>query len=283
MTAPFAPRNVFFCSAEKTATWDSLGVGRVDAVIIDLEDDVLPANKDSARALVPAVIDRLDPGIDIFVRSNSPRSAWFAADIAALAPLARIAALVIPKVESPGDLRTAQSLVEAATGRPLPLLAVLESPPAFIDLERIAAAPVPLAGFTMGPFDLSRALGCARDDDAPPVALARTQALMAARTFGHIAIDGPVARDLQGEARQAAFRRARAMGFDAKIVTNLDDADAVRAIFTPTAEELALAGDIAAAFAARPGAELAFLANGATVDQRNLILSNRLLAKRRTA
>lgn len=273
-----APRNVFFCSVEKDESWTQVAAARIDAVIIDLEDEVVPANKDAARHRVAGRIAALDPGIAVFVRSNSVRSPWFAADVPVIAALPRLDAIVVPKVEGAEDLLLAEAAIAAVTDRPVPLIAVLESPPAFIHLKNIAAATPRLAGFTMGPFDLSRALGCARDDDAPPVVTARAMALMAARTHGLIAIDGPVARPLQGEERTAAFRRARAMGFDAKIVTGFDDADQVRAIFTPTDDETALARAIVAAFDGTAD-DLATLPGGATVDRRNLALALRLLAK----
>lgn len=274
-----APRNVFFCSVEKDETWAQVAAARVDAVIIDLEDEVVPARKESARHQVAGRIAALDPGIDIFVRSNSVRSSWFADDVPVIAALSRLDAIVVPKVECAEDLLIAEAAIKAVTDRPIPLVAVLESPPAFVHLEHIVNATPRLAGFTMGPFDLSRALGCQRDDDAPPVVTARAMALMAARAHGLFVVDGPVARTLQGEARTDAFRRARAMGFDAKIVTGLDDADQVRAIFTPTEDEIALAGAIVAAFAGDTADDLATLPGGATVDRRNLVLALRLLAK----
>lgn len=273
-----APRNVFFCSVEKDETWTQVEGTRVDAVIIDLEDEVVPANKAAARHMVAGRIAALDPQIAVFVRGNSVRSPWFAADVPVIAALPRLDAIVVPKVESAEDLLIAEAAIKAVTDQPIPLIAVLESPPAFLHLEGIAAATPRLAGFTMGPFDLSRALGCLRDDDAPPVVTARAMALMAARSHGLIVIDGPVARPLQGEERTAAFRRARAMGFDAKIVTSFDDADQVRAIFTPTDDEIALARAIVAAFDGTAD-DLATLPGGATVDRRNLVLALRLLAK----
>ncbi|WP_165837639.1 HpcH/HpaI aldolase/citrate lyase family protein [Zavarzinia aquatilis] len=275
---PLAPRNVFFCSVEKGESWAQVAGARIDAVIVDLEDEVVPDNKAAARDMVAGRIAALDPGIAVFVRSNSVRSPWFGADVPVIAALPRLDAIVVPKVECADDLLIAEAAIEAVTERPVPLIAVLESPPAFLHLDAIAAATPRLAGFTMGPFDLSRALGCARDDDAPPVVTARAMALMAARTHGLVVIDGPVARPLQGEERTAAFRRARAMGFDAKIVTTFDDADQVRAIFTPTEDETALARAIVAAFDGTAD-DLATLPGGATVDRRNLALARRILTK----
>ncbi|MCF4166607.1 aldolase/citrate lyase family protein [Zavarzinia compransoris] len=277
-SARIAPRNVLFASVENESLLARVGADVVDAVILDLEDEVVPANKDAARALLAPRIAALPSRITVFIRTNSVRAPWFADDMRVITGLPRVDAVVVPKVESGAELETAHAAARAAN-RSLPLVAVLESPPAFTDLAGITGAAVPLAGFTMGPFDLSRALGCRRDDDAPPVVHARAMALMAARSHGLFAVDGPVARDLIGDARQDAFRRARAMGFDAKIVTSLEDAAAVRDIFTPTEDEIALARAIVAAFDGRPQEELAFLPGGATVDRRNLILSMRLLAK----
>lgn len=280
----FACRAVFFCSAEKPDQIVEAAAAGVDMIIVDLEDEVLPAAKAAARASLAALLERCAPGSALFVRVNSPKSRHVAEDLAAVAGLERLTGVVVPKVEAPKDLEEAAKRLAHAGGGHLPLVAVLESPAAFLSLRDIVQADAPLAGFTMGPFDLGRALGAARRDDLDPVLAARTWALMAGRARGIAVVDGPADGRLTMAEKQTAFAAARAMGFDGKIVTRLAEADVVARLFTPSDEERALAERIVAAFASDPGAELAVLETGASVDAVNLAWAERrLLAAARAA
>lgn len=274
---PFACRVAFFCSAEKPERIVEAAAAGVDMIIVDLEDEVLPASKAAARASLPDLLGRCPAGSAVFVRVNSPKSRHVAEDLVAVVGLARLTGVVVPKVEARGDLERVAGGLAAAGGGHLPLVAVLESPAAFLSLRDIVEADVPLAGFTMGPFDLTRALGATRRDDRDPVLAARTWALMAGRARGIAVIDGPADARLSAAEKQAAFATARAMGFDGKIVTRLPEAGIVARLFTPSEAEKELAERIVAAFAAEPGAELAVLETGASVDAANLAWAERCL------
>ncbi|MCE1237872.1 MAG: aldolase/citrate lyase family protein [Hyphomicrobiales bacterium] len=280
----FSCRAVFFCSAEKPDPIVEAAAAGVDMIIVDLEDEVPPANKATARASLAGLLDRCPQGSALFVRVNSPKSRHVAEDLAAVAGLERLAGVVVPKVEARRDLEFAAERLAAAGGGHLPLVAVLESPAAFLALRDIVEADAPLAGFTMGPFDLTRALGSARRDDQDPVRAARAWALMAGRARGIAVVDGPADARLSTVEKQAAFANARAMGFDGKIVTRLAEASVVARLFTPSDEETRLAEQIVAAFASDPRAELAVLETGASVDAGNLAWAERrLLAAARGA
>ena len=56
-----------------------------DAVILDLEDSVAAPAKDTARAMVPAVV-RANPRRDLIVRVNPRGTPWYLADLAAAVP-----------------------------------------------------------------------------------------------------------------------------------------------------------------------------------------------------
>ncbi len=74
-----------------------------DALILDLEDAVLPERKGEARALTQAALERGFRCKTVAVRVNSLRTPWGVADIES-AGRTECAALVIPKVESLEDL-----------------------------------------------------------------------------------------------------------------------------------------------------------------------------------
>ncbi len=93
-----------------------------DELVIDLEDAVAAEQKDAARARVVEALASEDwDGVAVSVRVNAPRTPWCHLDVIALAALARQpVAIVVPKVESAGDLAFVERLLdgaEAAAGR----------------------------------------------------------------------------------------------------------------------------------------------------------------------
>ena len=111
-----------------------------DAIILDLEDSILPARKAAARAALPAAVPRVaQGGADVVVRINRPLD-LAVADIAA-SVMPGVAALMLPKVMGPEHVRLLAELVtdrEAALGLPIGHTRFL----ALIELSRSAAAPV---------------------------------------------------------------------------------------------------------------------------------------------
>src|SRR5215213_7343007 len=108
-----------------------------DEIVIDLEDAVATSAKDEARAIVVAALaEPAWEGVNCSVRVNAPRTPWCHADIVALASLERgPASLIVPKVESAGDLAFVERLldgVEAAReggsgSRPMRVQALIET------------------------------------------------------------------------------------------------------------------------------------------------------------
>ena len=73
-----------------------------DAVIVDLEDAVAPADKVSARA---ALARGFPDARSVFIRVNGPDTEWFEADLKLCAEL-RTLGVVVSKAETPGKTST---------------------------------------------------------------------------------------------------------------------------------------------------------------------------------
>ena len=103
-----------------------------DALMLDIEDGVAPAEKDQARQLIGEAMGReRGPREPLrYVRINAIGHQRMADDLAAvLRP--GLDGLVLPKVESPEEIATVESLVadhETATGATVKLLVAIESP-----------------------------------------------------------------------------------------------------------------------------------------------------------
>jgi citrate lyase subunit beta/citryl-CoA lyase len=217
------------------------GLG-ADEVIIDLEDSVTPATKDAARAAVVAALASWPPDAAVAVRVNAPRTPWCHADLAALAELPeRPGSIVLPKVESAGDLAFVDRLldgVEATAGRrrPLSVQALIETAAGLDRVTEIALSSPRLDSLILGYADLAVSLGGSREpDEWLPV---QDRLLVAARAAALQAIDGPYLGVKADEGFYAAAARARGLGFDGKWAIHPAQVAPLNEVFTPTAEEL---------------------------------------------
>jgi len=137
-----------------------------DAVILDLEDSVAPADKKVARAgVVDAARTVSDQGTAVLVRVNE-RAAGGDEDIAAAACLA-VRALVLPKVETLETVQAAAAQLDRIeVERGLPpghtlLIAQIEDVAALPNLDAIAMASPRLMGMSLGSEDFSVSAGMA--------------------------------------------------------------------------------------------------------------------------
>jgi len=234
-----------------------------DALLLDLEDSVPPAQKAAARARMPEAARRLAAqGASVLLRVNALPE-LIADDLKAAAQLP-LAAILLPKVESAAQVAEAERMLGASTVK---LVAMLESPAAVLDAAAIARAGTRLAGLVFGSEDYCGALGIASDAallDTPAQMVA-----MAARARGLAAFGqpGPVAEIADMDAYARLLAKAKAMGFTGTLCIHPKQVAAANRVYSPTAEELALAKEIVAAFeaAVREGRG-AFALHGRMID-----------------
>jgi citrate lyase subunit beta / citryl-CoA lyase len=231
------------------------GLG-ADELVLDLEDAVVAAEKESARELVlRSLAGGQLRGRQVSVRVNAPRTRWCHADLIALAAApAPPAAVVVPKVESAGDIAFAGRLldgVEHAAGseRPLRVQALIETAAGLGRIAEIAAAGERLEALILGYADLAASLGrsAAGGADLDGWRPAQEALLVAARANGLQAIDGPYLRVGADDAFIAAATRARDAGFDGKWAIHPSQVAPLNAIFTPSAAEIERARAVLAA------------------------------------
>ena len=215
-----------------------------DEALIDLEDAVPPDQKARARALSAEAL-AARPG---WVRVNRPGTDLCAADVEAVGGLAR--GLRLPKVESAADVAWVR---ERLGGRDTPLTPAIESAPGVLRAAEIAAAPG-VAGLAFGNVDFGLELGVDPADDLATLHT-RSHLVLVSRAAG---IEPPSDgvwvryRDLDGLREEA--RRARRLGFFGKSAIHPTQVPVINEVFSPTADELAWARRVLAAFEASGGA-----------------------------
>lgn len=261
-----------------------------DEVVLDLEDSVVVGDKDTARELLVTTVRELPASVTrrLSVRVNAPRSAWCHQDLLAVAALAqRPASIVVPKVESAGDLAFVERLLdgaEAATGGTpsIQVQALIETADGLARVQEIARASARLASLVLGYADLAASLGVAAAPDARlELWLPAQQALLvAARSAGVQAIDGPHLGVHLDEGFARSVQRARDLGFDGKWAVHPRQLDALNEAFTPSAQEVRRAREVLAALErGASGGAGAVLLDGQMLDEAVAVAARRVLAR----
>ncbi|HXZ49543.1 MAG TPA: CoA ester lyase [Usitatibacter sp.] len=243
-----------------------------DAIILDLEDSILPKDKEHARTLVAGAAPRVArSGADVLVRLNRP---WrlCVRDLEAVAGPA-IAAVMLPKTESAEHVRmVAEVLDELEAERGLArghtrIVAMIETAEAFFRAREIAAAHARVVALTLGSEDFALSVGMV--PEAEGLFHPKQQIVLAARAAGVMPLGfvGTVADYKDLEAFRATVRRSRRLGFMGSPVIHPSQIPILNEEFRPSAEEVEKARRVVAAFeAAAGGSAGAIEVDGKMVD-----------------
>lgn len=279
-------RSLLFVPADSERKLARAGSVGADALVLDLEDAIAADAKPRARAMaVEYLAARPQP---TWVRINPPDTPLALADLAAVMR-ARPDGIMLPKA-APSDVARLSYWLEAFEAAhgiavPTPIIPVAtETPAATLALGHYATTALPrLAALTWGAEDLATALGATGNRDAAgmfrfPFQVVRAHCLIAAKAAGVRAIETLHAdfRDLDGLAADTV--RARTEGFDGRLAIHPDQVAVIHAAFAPTADEIAHAHRVIAAFAAAPGQGTVAL-DGRMLDRPHLVAAERLVAE----
>lgn len=215
----------------------SAGLYGADGIILDLEDAVPPAEKDSARTLVRNALVALDwGGSERMVRVNQGELGE--EDLEAIANH-NPHTVLLPKVEAIDRVgRAAELLEQFSAGSAAFLMPILESPLGIHRAFEIAAAEPSVVALTLGLEDLSAELGAPRTADGAESFLARQTVVFAARAAGVQPI-ASVYSDIEDEQGLAEYvRRERGLGFDGIGCIHPRQIPVVHREMTPSAAEV---------------------------------------------
>lgn len=265
---PFRPPlTPLFVPGDRPERFAKAAACGADAVILDLEDAVAPAARETARE---AVANHQIDDVTVIVRLNAVSSEEFRADLAALHD-ARIDALMLAKAETAADIR----LVHHILGRQVPIIALVETARAFSDLAGLLQEPgVVQAAF--GSLDLALDLGCQPSWEA--LAYCRGALVLQSRLAGLPApLDGVTTSLDDPEQVGADAAIASGLGFGGKLAIHPRQVVPIREAFLPDARSVAWAHAVMEA--ARSGA--AVQVDGAMVDRPLIERARRILSRSR--
>jgi citrate lyase subunit beta/citryl-CoA lyase len=280
-------RSFLFVPADSERKLDKARNSAADALIIDLEDSVVPDAKPAARELAARFLAEHDDG-EFWVRINPLDTADSLEDLKAVVPAAP-AGIVLPKPEGARDVNQLAKLLEVLeheseleAGRTRILPIVTERPAALFHLHAYTDATPRLGGLTWGAEDLAAALGATANRDErgqwlPIYELARSLCRLAAAAAGVPAIDTVYTdfRNADGLAQYAAA--ARRDGFEGMLAIHPAQVSSINSAFMPTAEEIKRAERVVALFDESPAAG-ALSMDGEMIDRPHWLQAKRILA-----
>jgi len=213
---------------------------------------------------------------------------------------ARLNAVVLPKVTGPGPvvwLDLLLSQVELAAGLPtgrIRIEAQIENAAGLAAADQIAVSSPRLAALVFGPADFMASLGMrslrigAQPDGyvgGDAFHYAHMRILVAARTAGLQAIDGPYAAIGDSAGLTAAAASAAALGYDGKWVLHPDQIDPVNAAFSPGQDQYERAERILEAYehATSVRQRGAVMLDGEMIDEASRKLALQVAARGRAA
>lgn len=279
-------RSALYVPADRTDMLVRAMSRGADALILDLEDSVGPANKQLARDAVGAFLRTqsaaADTALELWVRVNPSHDGL--ADIASVAAPA-LTGFVLAKAEDEQDVQAAaHACVDAESRLGLPadslsLCPLLESAGAVLDARAIATASPRVSNLQIGEADLRADLGVSLGADERELLMVRSAVVLASAAAG---IAPPIAAVSTDFTNLASFRAStqalQRLGFRGRACIHPAQCLVANEVFTPDPTDVHRAKKLISRYEAT-GANAVFLDDdGRMVDVAVIRAARRLVA-----
>lgn len=254
-----------------------------DSIMLDLEDSVTMAEKDTARLLVYNALKSVDYGTtEMVVRINPLNTPYGKKDIEAVVK-AGVDVIRMPKTETAEEVKEVEREIErveaelGCVGR-TQIMAAIESTLGVVNAYAIATASPRMMGIALGAEDYCANLKAQRTPGGDELRLARETIVVAARAAGIDALDTVYSNLNDMETFRAEVEYIKTLGFDGKSIINPRQIEVVNEVFAPKEKEIAKARAIIAAIreAEAKGSGVISL-NGKMVDRPVVIRAQRTI------
>ncbi len=255
-----------------------------DAVILDLEDAVPVAEKVATRAGVTAAMQNPRSCLG-YIRVNSLETGYCEEDIrAVVGPW--LDGIVIPKVESAASLLAIDELISTAERKAgmapggIDLMPIIETARGVECATEIASAVSRVKRLSFGGGDYTLDLDYIWSEDEEVLNYARARISHATRMANiDPPIDTVVLQIRDDERFRASAARGKRFGFAGKLCIHPSQVPLCNEVFTPSAEEIAHAEAIVAAFeAAENSGSVSIQLDGYFIDYPVVYKAQRILA-----
>ena len=254
-----------------------------DSIMLDLEDSVTMAEKDTARLLVHNALKSIDYGnTEMVVRINPLNTPYGKKDIEAVVK-AGVHVIRMPKTETAEEVIEVEREIEkvereiGCLGRTR-IMAANESTLGIVNAYAIATASPRMMGIALGAEDYSANLKTQRTPGGDELRLARETIVVAARAAGIDALDTVYSNlnDMETFRKEVEF--IKTLGFDGKSIINPRQIEVVNDVFAPKEKEIEKSRTILAAIkeAEKKGSGV-IAVNGKMVDRPVVLRAQRTI------
>ena len=259
-------RSLLFVPASRPDRFAKAMAAGADLICIDLEDAVLPADKDTARQ---AVVDFIAEGNShLCVRINPLDTEIGQRDLQALSG-ASPDYVMLAKCASEKQVQQCASRLHSSK-----IIGLIETIEGLNNAPYIAKASDKMAALMFGGADMSAELRC--DFSYEPLLFTRSQLVMAAASAGIELIDVPFVNIKDEPGLIDETQKVMALGFTGKAAIHPCQVASIHQAFTPTAEQIEYAQQVIDAVDG-PDAGVVVV-NGRMVDRPIILASQRILA-----
>jgi len=244
-------RSRLYLPGNEPKFFTNAGLHGPDAIILDLEDSVAPAEKDAARAMVRNALRRVNfYGAERMVRINQGERGI--ADLEWIVPH-NVHLILLPKVEDPEQVRAVDARVNElrkahGVEAPVYLMPIIESALGAWKAYEIASASENVVALAIGLEDYTADLGVKRTNEGLESVWARAQVINGAVAAGVQPIDTVFSDVGDPGGLRAAVLEAKGLGFVGKGCIHPRQIEIVHEAFAPTAVEVEKAQKIVLAY-----------------------------------
>ena len=225
-----------------------------DALVPDIEDSVPPAEKANARETIRSLLPRLAAsGRPVIPRVNALDTEWIEADLAAVVG-PHVLGISVGKVRNAGDISAISQLIGELERRAgiavgtVRLLPWIETAEAIVNVSAICRASERIVAVAFGGEDFTNDMGVERLEDESQISYARQALCVAARAAHVLALDTPYFKLRDPGGLRDNSLKAKSTGFKGKFAIHPEQIDTLNDCFSPSAQEIAHAERVVAAF-----------------------------------
>ena len=254
-----------------------------DSIMLDLEDSVTMAEKDTARLLVYNALKTIDYGdTEMVVRINPLNTPYGKKDIEAVVK-AGVDVIRMPKTETAEEVKEVEAEIEkvetelGCVGR-TKIMAAIESALGVVNAYAIATASKRMMGIALGAEDYCANLKTQRSPEGIELLLARQTIVVAARAAGIDALDTVYSNLNDMDTFRKEVELIKQLGFDGKSIINPRQIPVVNEVFIPKQKDIEKAMRVVAAIkdAEKKGSGV-IAVNGKMVDRPVVLRAQRVI------
>ncbi|KAF5706657.1 citrate lyase subunit beta [Fusarium globosum] len=225
----------------------------VDCVAYDLEDSVLPDQKQHARESLGSFLQSLGhdrpKGIrEIAVRVNATDTKHIENDLEGVVNIPGLNTIVLPKVQTAADIRLVTEAIchvrqdHGNSQSPISIVALIETAKGLLNVNEICAASPLISGLVFAAEDFCHDLSITRTPSLTELLFARSTIVTAARAHEISSVIDLVTTSFRGEEGirhlELECTDGKRLGFNGKQLIHPSQIEVAQSIFSPSQEEL---------------------------------------------